>query len=60
LIFRSEDAPLYRPGLWACMACSSVIILVVTVNNIYFKIANKRAREGKKVIEGLPGFEYTY
>ena len=60
LVFRSQDAPLYRPGLWACMACNAVIITIVAITTLYFKRCNKKAREGKMVIEGLPGFVYTY
>jgi len=59
LVFRSQDAPKYRPGIYAAIACNVLTIVVVVLLSLYFAMANKRARKGGKVIEGLEGFFYT-
>ena len=59
MVFRSQDAPLYRPGMWAAIACNLLIILVVAMLSVYFTISNKKARAGRKVIENQEGFLYT-
>ncbi|KAK5103428.1 hypothetical protein LTS08_002843 [Lithohypha guttulata] len=59
LVFRSQDAPAYRPGIFAAIACNLLIILIVICNTIYFRAANKKVDRGEKVLEGLPGFKYT-
>ncbi|KAL4973678.1 major facilitator superfamily domain-containing protein [Aspergillus desertorum] len=46
LVFRSQDAPDYIPGIWAVIA-------------LYFWISNRKADRGEKIIEGSPGFRYT-
>ncbi|KAI9670888.1 MAG: hypothetical protein M1817_003773 [Caeruleum heppii] len=60
LVFRSQDAPNYIPGIYACIACNLLIILLVACLSAYFVMANKRAARGGKLIEGLEGFRYTY
>lgn len=59
LIFRSQDAPHYRPGIWAALACNILIIVTVGILSIYFRICNKKVDRGVFVIEGLAGFKYT-
>jgi hypothetical protein len=59
LVFRSQDAPAYRPGIYAAIACNVLTIVIVVILSLYFAMANKRARNGGKVIEGLEGFFYT-
>ena len=59
LVFRSQDAPLYRPGIYAAIVCNVLTILIVVALSVYMSIANRRARSGVKVIEGLEGFFYT-
>ncbi|KAI9373919.1 major facilitator superfamily domain-containing protein [Aspergillus egyptiacus] len=59
LVFRSQDAPEYIPGIWAAIACQLCLILVVVSLSIYFWICNRRADRGLKVIEGSPDFRYT-
>lgn len=60
LVFRTQDAPLYRPGCYAAIACNVLIICVVCVNTVYFRWCNKKADRGEMIIEGLLGFRYTY
>lgn len=59
LVFRSQDAPDYRPGIYATMACNGLILILVAIMSTYFKISNRRADQGKLVIEGLAEFRYT-
>jgi hypothetical protein len=59
LIFRSQDAPGYRPGFYGLIACNLMILVVVAIQSVWFRVCNKRADEGKMIIEGLHGFRYT-
>uniref|UniRef100_A0A8H7K9W0 Major facilitator superfamily (MFS) profile domain-containing protein n=1 Tax=Bionectria ochroleuca TaxID=29856 RepID=A0A8H7K9W0_BIOOC len=58
-VFRSQDAPGYRPGIYAAMTASGMIILITLALDFKFVRANKRATAGDKVIGGLEGFRYT-
>ncbi|KAH7237955.1 major facilitator superfamily domain-containing protein [Fusarium solani] len=58
-VFRSQDAPGYRPGIYAAMIASSLIILITLALDAKFFRANKRAAAGGKIIGGLEGFRYT-
>ncbi|KAN0065599.1 hypothetical protein ACQY0O_000722 [Thecaphora frezii] len=58
-VYQSKDAPLYRPGLYASLACQSFNVVAATLFALYFSWANKQVRAGKKVIDGRPGFTYT-
>jgi hypothetical protein len=58
-VFRSQDAPNYRPGIYATMIAAALIIVISVILNVKFWRANKRAEAGGKVIEGLKGFRYT-
>ncbi|KAJ5604961.1 hypothetical protein N7510_010115 [Penicillium lagena] len=60
LVFRSQDAPSYHPGIIACMACSGLLILTVLLLSLHFKRCNRNVDQGLLVLEGLPGFKYTY
>ncbi|KAI0592959.1 major facilitator superfamily MFS-1 [Biscogniauxia sp. FL1348] len=67
LVFRSQDAASgYRPGLWACIACCLLIIVVVCLCDLAYYIDNKKADRGEKELETSPednfqpGFRYTY
>ncbi|KAI0526416.1 major facilitator superfamily domain-containing protein [Xylaria bambusicola] len=65
LVFRAEDKPDYRPGLWACIAVCVLNILVVGVCTLSFYLDNKKADRGEKELEAedegfQPGFRYTY
>ncbi|KAG9252424.1 major facilitator superfamily domain-containing protein [Emericellopsis atlantica] len=59
LVFRRQDSPQYRPGVYACMSCSLLVILIVAINAVYFRRCNKKADKGEMVIEGDPNFRYT-
>ncbi|KAI0460534.1 major facilitator superfamily domain-containing protein [Xylaria acuta] len=65
LVFRAEDKPEYRPGLWACIAVSLLNIVIVGICTLSFYIDNKKADRGEKELEAddedfQPGFRYTY
>ncbi|KAJ6003155.1 MFS general substrate transporter, partial [Penicillium sp. IBT 35674x] len=60
LVFRSQDAPGYHPGLIACMACNGLLIIIVALLSLHFKRCNKKVDRGLIVLEGMPGFKYTY
>ncbi|KAL9047073.1 MAG: hypothetical protein Q9214_000265 [Letrouitia sp. 1 TL-2023] len=59
LVFRSQDAPKYRPGIWAAIACNLLIIVIVGMETVYFLWANRRAKRVGKLVEGCEGFRYT-
>ncbi|EOO02025.1 putative general substrate transporter protein [Phaeoacremonium minimum UCRPA7] len=65
LVFRSQDAPYYKPGLYACLACAILNIILVGVLSISFKVLNGQADRGEKELESAdenyqPGFRYTF
>ncbi|KJX96043.1 phthalate transporter like protein [Zymoseptoria brevis] len=61
LVFRTQDAPGYIPGLWACIAASLLMITTCCCLNTYFYFANKKQARGGYAIEGADdGFRYTY
>ncbi|KAL2838668.1 major facilitator superfamily domain-containing protein [Aspergillus pseudodeflectus] len=45
LVFRPSDAPLFRPGLWACIACCLASIVMVVLLNAYFWYMNRQDSE---------------
>ncbi|RVX66072.1 hypothetical protein B0A52_10006 [Exophiala mesophila] len=59
LIFRSQDAPHYRPGIYAGMAANGLLILIVCINTVYFRRENRKADQEGKILEGSPDFRYT-
>lgn len=59
LVFRSQDAPRYLPGIYACLASQVIILIMVILMTLKFMADNKKQAAGHKVIEGLPGFRYT-
>ncbi|KAJ9624448.1 hypothetical protein H2203_005183 [Taxawa tesnikishii (nom. ined.)] len=58
-VFREQDKPGYRPGIYATMIASALIVIISLALDFKFMRANKRAAAGGKVIEGLKGFRYT-
>ncbi|GAM86247.1 hypothetical protein ANO11243_042590 [Dothideomycetidae sp. 11243] len=58
-VFREQDKPAYRPGMYTTMIASALIVLITLAMDLKFWRANKRAAAGGKVIEGLAGFRYT-
>jgi hypothetical protein len=60
LVFREQDTPSYRPGLWACITSQLIIIVIVIFLTIKFKVDNKKVDRGELEIEGSEsGFKYT-
>lgn len=59
LVFRTQDSPLYRPGIYAAIACNLLIIIIVAILSVYFTICNRKQARGQKIIEGQEGFRYT-
>ena len=51
LVFRSQDAPGYRPGLYACLACALLNIILVGVLSVSFRFLNGQANRGEKELE---------
>lgn len=58
-VFREQDKPGYRPGIYATMIASGLIVVISLALDWKFWKANKRAEAGGKAIEGLEGFRYT-
>jgi hypothetical protein len=58
-VFRSQDAPGYRPGLWVSIVFNIIYALLVLKNFVIFGRENRRANRGETVIMGQPGFRYT-
>lgn len=52
VVFRSKDAPGYRPGLLTCIVAQAITILIVAKNFYLFRRDNRRADQNKIVIEG--------
>lgn len=64
LVFRDQDKPFYRPGLYACLACAIFNIIIVTFTSFMLKRENAKADRGEKELEASdedyqPGFRYT-
>ena len=60
LVFREQDAPSYRPGLWAAITSQLIILVIVAMLSVKFVRDNKKVDRGEIVIEGSEaGFKYT-
>jgi MFS family permease len=63
LVFREQDSPHYRPGIYACIATSLFSILIVGVLTFISMAQNKRADRGEIELEynegDQKGFRYT-
>ncbi|KAF4760140.1 hypothetical protein HAV15_006746 [Penicillium sp. str.  len=59
LVFREQDAPIYRLGMWTTIVCNILILLIVGALTLWFRYSNKQADDGKRIIEGSPDFRYT-
>jgi hypothetical protein len=59
VVFRSQDSPHYRPGIYCTMTAAALIIVITLALDWKFWKANKRVDGGGKAIEGLQGFKYT-
>ncbi|KAK1974495.1 major facilitator superfamily transporter [Colletotrichum cereale] len=65
LLFREQDKPHYRPGMYACIACSLLTVVLVGLLTVDAYLKNKKADRGEMEIEAddegaQPGFRYTY
>ncbi|KAJ5370289.1 MFS general substrate transporter [Penicillium cataractarum] len=60
LVYRSQDAPTYHPGILTCVGLSCLIIVLVVLLSIRFYFLNRKVARGEIVIANLPGFRYTY
>ena len=58
-VFRNQDRPHYRPGIWTAIGCNLLIMAIAIVNSFIFRRQNKRADRGEVVLEGDPDFRYT-
>lgn len=59
LVYRAQDAPDYRPGMYATMTAGALVVVIALLLDVKFMRANRRADQGGKLIEGLEGFRYT-
>lgn len=60
-VFREQDNPHYRPGLWTTTGLQIFIVCASAATAWYFRRKNKQVDEGtiSEPIEGLEGFKYT-
>lgn len=59
LIFRTQDAPHFRPGLYTAFGCMAVEIILTSFLMWYFHKKNKAADNDGLILEGREGFRYT-
>ena len=53
LVFRDQDKTTgYKPGMYACIACALLNIILVAVLDVEFKRQNGKADLGERVLEG--------
>jgi hypothetical protein len=48
---RSQDAPDYRPGFYACIACCLFVIVLAGLLSVKFLRDNRKAERGELIIE---------
>ncbi|KAL3458376.1 phthalate transporter [Aspergillus heterothallicus] len=58
-VFRTEDAPLYRPGIITTLLANGLMIAISLAMVVRYHVANRRVDAGGELIEGLEGFRYT-
>lgn len=52
LVFREQDKLTgYKPGMYACIACSLLSIILTVILDLAFKVENGKADRGEKVLE---------
>lgn len=59
LMFRQEDYPGYKPGLYAAFGCMAANAVLAGGLALFFWAQNRKAERDGKVLEGLPDFRYT-
>ncbi|KAH7141368.1 major facilitator superfamily domain-containing protein [Dactylonectria estremocensis] len=66
LVFRSQDMLTgYKPGMYTCIACALLSIILVSLLDLDFKRQNGKADRGEKILEShsddaSADFRYTY
>lgn len=51
LVFRTQDIPHYKPGIYACIATSLLNVILVGCMTLYFRNLNGKADRGEKELE---------
>lgn len=59
-IVRREEAPRYMTAIWVSIGSHLLLICIIGVCTAFFWHANRRAQQGKGLIEGVLDFRYTY
>lgn len=59
LVYRSQDAPKYRPGILVSIGLTCLSIVLVGLLSLRLHYLNKKVDKGELVIGGLRGFKYT-
>ena len=59
-IVRQPEAPRYMTAIWTSIGSHLLMVMLVGICTSFFWVANRRAKRGKTVIEGVQGFRYTY
>ncbi|KAF1985521.1 MFS general substrate transporter [Aulographum hederae CBS 113979] len=52
LVFRTQDSPEYHNGIWACIACSLLNIILVGWLSLIFKRENRKVDAGRLNVDG--------
>ncbi|ETN36190.1 uncharacterized protein HMPREF1541_08467 [Cyphellophora europaea CBS 101466] len=58
--FKTSEAPLYQTGIYLSLGLYFLSLTIVAGMEYYFYKMNKEAREGKRKIEGMDDWYYTY
>jgi len=58
-VYRQADFPQYIPGLWTTIGLNLMTITFCVLMTLHFKAQNKKADEGRVVLEGSAKFRYT-
>ncbi|KAK7613331.1 major facilitator superfamily domain-containing protein [Phyllosticta paracitricarpa] len=59
-IVRSQEAPNYLTAVWISIGSHILMIAIVAAFSVHFAIANRAQKEGRRVLENMVGFHYTY
>lgn len=67
LVFRNQDIPHYRPGMYACIVASVLTVILVGLLSVDFYFKNRKADRGETELEVtevslfcLPGFFFFF
>ncbi|CAG8196536.1 unnamed protein product [Penicillium salamii] len=59
-IVRQQEAPQYSTAVWVSIGSHILMIGILGMFTTYFYIANRQQANGAKILEGVPGFRYTF